>query len=143
MVHHGVVGVDGLLRVVDVVLVLQLELDGAALGVDLLHSDLSAALGSQAVDGGVTGQGAGAAQLEGGVAGAASAGIGAGTVAAGSQRQRHRCRHGEGKKLFHNNLSLQLDFILRMIYKKRLRSWERSRFLTRYTPPDGGESCVR
>src|SRR5699024_10376036 len=79
-VLQGVVGVDRGLGDVHVVLVVQLELDGAALGVDLVHGDLGAALCSQAVDGGVAGQGAGAADLEG------RAGGGAGVLGSGGLR---------------------------------------------------------
>src|SRR5699024_10773125 len=53
---QGVVGVDGGLGHVHVVLIAQVELDGAALGVDLIHSDLGAVVGGQAIDGGVAGQ---------------------------------------------------------------------------------------
>ena len=131
-------GVDGGLRHVLVVLIVQLELNVAALRVDLVHRDLGAPVGGQAVDGGVAGEGAGGADLEGGAggidhlfdggaggdaagggiaggaagAGAAAAAGAAAIAAAGGQGQRHGRGHGEGKKLFavHNIYSpLQLD----------------------------------
>ena len=82
----------------DVVLVAQLELDVAAQGVDLVHSDLGAVLGRNAVDGSIAGQGAGAADLEGsaggGAGGALTAGVGLGGAGvipgtAGAQAQGH------------------------------------------------------
>lgn len=68
-VLENVVGVDGLLGVVLVILIAQVELDRAAFGVDLVHGDLGAAVGCVAVDSSAAGQGAGAAQLEGGAFG--------------------------------------------------------------------------
>ena len=49
-VHHGVVGVDGLLAVGLVVLLLILELDLAVAGVDLIDGQLSALNNGQTID---------------------------------------------------------------------------------------------
>ena len=71
---QGIVGVDGLLRVVGVVLIAQVDLD-AAQGVDLVRGDLRAVGGGIAVDGRAAGQGANAADLKGaGVIAAGAAG---------------------------------------------------------------------
>ena len=95
-VLQGVVGVDSLLGVVLIVLIVQLELNIAALSVDLVNSDLRAVLCSIAVNRSRAGQRAGAANLEGsagsGAVGAAVLRIGAarsGTAATGQRRSQH------------------------------------------------------
>ena len=103
-VLQGVVGIDGLFGVVHVVLIAQLELDVAAQGVDLIHSQLCAVLGCHAVDGGIPGQRASATNLEGSASGGAGgsivgAGIGGAAVigAAGAQAQGHCGGQGHAK----------------------------------------------
>ena len=111
-VLQGVVGVDGLLCIVGVVLILQVELQ-AAQSVDLLNGDLRAALGRVAVNGCAAGQGAGAADFDG----ALSSGT-AGSVA-GFRRSRrtaaaaaghHAERHGQGKT--HTDHFFHCSFLL-------------------------------
>ena len=71
---QGVVGVDGGLSVVDVVLSHQLKLDVAAQGIDFVHRDLGGIGHAGAIDGGAAGQGANDADFEGAAAGALPAG---------------------------------------------------------------------
>ena len=96
-VLQGVVGVDSLLGVVLIVLIVQLELNIAALSVDLVNSDLRAVLCSIAVNSSRAGQRAGAANLEGS-AGSGAVGVAAvlriraarsGAAAAGQRRSQH------------------------------------------------------
>ena len=109
MVHHGVVGVDGLLAITLIVLLLELELDLGIAGVDLIDGQLRALRHGHAVDGVVAGQGAGGADLEGldavaggGGGGAGIAGIAGVLGAAGGQTEHHRGGHNKGKQfLFH------------------------------------------
>ena len=117
---QGVVSVDRSLRDVHIVLVLQRELNVAAGLFDFIHGDLGAALGSQAIDGGVASQRAGAAQLEGG-AGVLLDGAGVGrvgglgcpaavTAAAAAGQQGHaestrQCKRQEAS-LFHSGILL-------------------------------------
>lgn len=68
VVHQGVVGVDGGLSVVDVVLSHQLKLDVAAQGIDFVHRDLGGIGHAGAIDGGAAGQGANDADFEGAAA---------------------------------------------------------------------------
>ena len=87
-VHQGVVGVDGLVAGVGfIVLRLELKLDGAVRGVDLVNGDLGCVHNGIAVDGGAAGQGALSADLEGAV------GEGGGS----SQREDERERKNEYK----------------------------------------------
>ena len=139
-VHQGVVGVDGGLAVGHVVLGLELKLD-AAQGVDLVHGDLGAVHGGVAVDGGVAGQGAHAAQLKG-AAGAAGGGVGGGlaavsgrgaavgglviAAAAGGQAQYHGQSQQDTKKLLHHTFSFCV-VSLTFIYKKAAPPQERCR----------------
>ena len=111
-----VVGVDGLLGVVLVVLPVDLKLN-AAQRVDLFHGKLRTVLGGVAVDSSRTSQGANAAQLDGAaggsVFGGAGCGLGAGILSyaafgAGAARG-HRHNHGHSQKhskklldVFHN-----------------------------------------
>ena len=119
---HGGVGHAG------VILVLELEPDGAAQGVDLLHGDLRAPLGGGAVLGVVAGDGADAAHLDGNHVGAALVvvsgggallsarigGSGAGLASvvgtAGQQAEAHGARHKQGRKI----LLLHSGFLLTM-----------------------------
>ena len=104
MVHHGVVGVDGLLAIALIVLLLELELDLGIAGVDLIDGQLRALNHGHAVDGVVTGQGADGAQLEGlGIGGVGAAGVVGRSVrtagiagAAGAAAGRHAEDHGRG-----------------------------------------------
>ena len=94
-----VVSVDALFAVSFVVLEVQLELD-AALGVDLGNCDLSALLGGDTVGSGVAGQGADAADLDGG------GGSGLVIAAAGQAGQHHSGGHHDCKNLLVHNLFL-------------------------------------
>ncbi|CAN4035735.1 Multidrug export protein mepA, partial [Dysosmobacter welbionis] len=121
VVHQGVVGVDGGLSVVDVVLSHQLKLDVAAQGIDFVHRDLGGIGHAGAVDGGAAGQGANDADFEGAAAGALPAGriagVGVGFIraAAGGQAEDHNHGHHEGKELlFH----LAISFSWFRLYKK-------------------------
>ena len=100
-VLQGVVGVNGLLGVALVVLIVQLELNIAAFGVDLVNRDLCAVLAGVAVNSSRAGQRAGAANLEGsagsGAVGAAVLRIRAARSGAAAAGQR-RSQHSAGKK---------------------------------------------
>ena len=100
-VLQGVVGVDSLLGVVLIVLIVQLELNIAALSVDLVNCDLCAVLAGVAVNSSRAGQRAGAANLEGsagsGAVRAAVLRIGAARSGAAAAGQR-RSQHSAGKK---------------------------------------------
>ena len=125
-VLQGVVGVDGLLCVVLVVLIVQLELNIAALSVDLVNRDLRAVLCSVAVNCGCAGQRAGAAELEG-CAGSRAVGRAVCTVGAGGGRRaaagQRRSQHCAGQKhtecLFHGDFSFS-SLEWRFSYPSRL-----------------------
>ena len=100
-VLQRVVGVDSLLCVALVVLIVQLELNIAALSVDLVNRDLCAVLAGVAVNCVCAGQRAGAADLEG-CAGSGAVGRVVCTVGAGGSGRtaagQRRCQHCAGQK---------------------------------------------
>ena len=111
-VLQGVVGVNGLLGVALVVLIVQLELNIAALGVDLVNRDLCAVLAGVAINCVCAGQRAGAAELEGcagsGAVGRAVCVVGAGgsgRTAAGQRRSQHCAGQKHTECLFHGDFS--------------------------------------
>ena len=107
VVHHVVVGVDGLFTVGLIVLREELKLDGAVARVDFIDGELHALLDGHTVDRVVAGQRAGGADRKGldTVGCAASIVVGVGVIAlgaAGGHRERHGRSHEHAHKLlFH------------------------------------------
>ena len=107
VVHHGVVGVNGLFAVGLIVLREELKLDGAVARVDFIDGELHALLDGHTVDRVVAGQRAGGADRKGldAVGCAASIVVGVRIVAlgtAGGHRERHGRSHEHAHKLlFH------------------------------------------
>ena len=109
VVHQLVVGVDGGLRIVDVVGRDEVELDVSVHGVDLIHSDLCGVEHVGTINGGISGQGAYNTDGEGI---AASTGLTIVFVAAAGQHTHtHGARHEHGC-----NLSL-FHFITSLYYR--------------------------
>ena len=108
-VLQGIVGVDSLFRVVDIVLITEVKLDVSPQCVDLVHCNLGAVFGGHAVDCRRAGQGTGTAQLESSACGGALTVVvsrGLLITAAGAQAQDHHSGQGCTKQLFLHVISL-------------------------------------